>query len=806
MPFKIAWRNITSKPWRTLATVLAVALAVAMVFCMFSFKQAVYEYILATETADAGRSDIIVAKNSSSDRITGDDPLYSVDGIETVCPTLSLYAMLDGEYVKVRGFEASKIDALQTIKPVGGDVELLKRQPDSIAISAAAARKFNLDVGSPVTLELGPSKATFYVAVVAETDGYFLSDSPFVFIGTCADGIARLLGFSYAVYNEIYITAQPDADIDALIETISEIPEYSKMKVDVSKDAAYIEEQTTGLTAPIVLAGAAVLLLMIACVALLFILGEKDKLSMISRLSVVGATKKQLIGIFLIESLIISVIGAVLGTAVASGIFIALLKFTLSSTVSFSVSALKLFGAAAAGIAVAILASVYPLIRAFKGSVRDNQLDKERNTVFKTAFPIALILVTAVSVTIEFCVGGAKGALSVVNVLLALVCAGVCVPYILKGAARLSLKAANPCVKTAALGLRREKRHTRSLTLLTVGTAVGVMLFMAYSLTTNIFDSYIEDFSNMAFVTNVQSDVDTDEFGQIEGVDGATKLVWRTGQLEGASFDKTMNVLGSIDTLDMVEFGYVTPRNIIQERLNSGLPYVVLDIALSELYGVGEGDSVSLTMDGISREFEVAGIVSHRLFSGNYVILSSDLIEDLYDIRIDTVLVVTNGDISEVVGKLRESFASRNYYVVEALEAYRWERQSMGAVFDLVGTLAVIVTIFIFLVTVAGVVVGRSTAERDRMTLLAAGMSKNMLLGTELYEHSLIAVISYICAFTVSVLMTACLINALRLFGLYFEFMYEAWVVALVGAVVCLCFAILPLVLNYKKRYNMRKV
>ncbi|MBO4380745.1 MAG: hypothetical protein J5815_01165, partial [Clostridia bacterium] len=95
---KLALRNITSKPWRTVATVLGIAVAVAMIFAMLSFKGEVYEYISASETSVAGSSDIKIATQSSSDRITTVTPeLQNVEGIETIIPSLYLYAQIGDE-------------------------------------------------------------------------------------------------------------------------------------------------------------------------------------------------------------------------------------------------------------------------------------------------------------------------------------------------------------------------------------------------------------------------------------------------------------------------------------------------------------------------------------------------------------------------------------------------------------------------------------------------------------------------------------------------------------------------------------
>ena len=111
--FKLALKNITSKPMRFVATTLAVAVVVAMIFCMISFKGAVFDYIYATETASAGVSDITISTNSTSDRIMKDDPLQSVEGIEQIVPSLKLYAMYGEEYVGVRGFKKGQLETLE---------------------------------------------------------------------------------------------------------------------------------------------------------------------------------------------------------------------------------------------------------------------------------------------------------------------------------------------------------------------------------------------------------------------------------------------------------------------------------------------------------------------------------------------------------------------------------------------------------------------------------------------------------------------------------------------------------------------
>ena len=806
MLFKLAWKNIKIKPFRAIAIIFAIAISIAMIFSMLSFKDAVYEYIYEIETTDAGNSDIKISYNSNGDRITSIEQLSEVDGIKQVFPTLKLYALLGDDYVQLKGIDFNDLSNFQEIKVLKGNLDDLKKS-DNIAISDLAAKHYNLNIGSQINLKLGTNEANFFVAVIAQNSGYFLADSPFAFVGNVSEGVARLIEPSgLAVYNEIYIKANNSKDIKNLISQISSLRSYQNMKVGISKDSAYIQEQTTSLTAPIVLSGFAVFILSVACVGLLFLMSEKDKIKYISQLSVVGATKKQLFAIFLIESFILAFLGAILGSLIASGIFYGLLKVTLSSAITFHISFAKLFLSAIIGIIVSIFASLLPLFKSLKGTVRENEILKENKSTLSKIMPILFLIVNIILIIIEFTIPSSKGILSIINVILSIITFGLCLNYILQIGAKVSCKIQIPTIKIGALALKREKRFSKSFVTLTVGMLVSMLLFMAYNITTSVFNSYLNDFKNMVFVSNVQSSIDTNEFKEIDGVEKATTLIWKTGKIKSPKIEeKTMNIIGTKNALDIIDFEYITDKNKIYQNLKSDKNYVFIDFALKELYGVNVGDKIDLKLDDKISQFEVGGILKNDLLSGNYLVINEDIIKKDYDISVDTVLAIVNGDSDKIVNQMRLTYANDNYYVIRVLDAYKWERESLDSVFDLIGTLAVVITLFIFITLIAGVVVSRSTASGERSTLLCAGMSKSQLLQTEIFEHVLMSVLAFISSFIVSSILTASFINALRLFGLYFEFMYSPWVVAVVGLCIALAYSFLPIALRFKKRYIIRK-
>ena len=357
MIFGLALKSLRAKPLKTFASVAAIAVAVAMLFCTFSFESAVYDYVYEVETADHGESDIIISTKSGGDRLALVQPLKELDGVEEVIPTLSVYALCErpdapDEYVRLRGFEDGDVGALGGLELVSGSLDSLASHPDDVVISLNAAEHFGLGLGDMFTVSgmtAGGGKANFFVAAIAANTGVFAADSPFTVLGTAGGGIASLISpGGRAVYNEVYVRTEAGTDAAELAERISEMPEYKGLTVSECMDLNYIATRASNLAAPVTIAGVAVALLCFVGLVLVFTSGIADRRSYAARLALVGATKKRIFALFAIESAVMAAGGAVIGSALAVGALALLLHIVLASAASFSVNAALLFAAAAA--------------------------------------------------------------------------------------------------------------------------------------------------------------------------------------------------------------------------------------------------------------------------------------------------------------------------------------------------------------------------------------------------------------------------------------------------------------------------
>lgn len=808
MTLSLALKSLKAKPLRTVASVLAVAVAVAMFFCMFSFESAVYRYVFEVETADFGDSDIMITAKSGGDRIALVQPLYDVEGVESVTPTVSVYALTafgdeeDEEYLRLRGFDEGGIAGLEGLEIIAGDLDL---RSDDVVISKATAERFSLRVDDrlPVRgMTSGGKQVNFYVGAIAENRGPFAADSPYTVLGS-ASRVSSLI-IAGTVYNEIYVTAEEGADLSELRERIAAMPEYASLTVSECLDEEYIATRARNIASPVTIAGAAVALLAVVAVALVFTAGVRDRRAYAAKLALVGATKKRIAALFATESAVTALLGAVLGSLLAVGVFALMIAVVLSSVTAFAVDALLLFAAAVTGAVTAFAASLYPLVNVFRSTARENLVGSVGRRRTGVVAASVLAAVTLVLLLVENLVPGAKGVLSAVDLVLVIACAAAAAPVLVRALGKLLSRTNSPSLMVAGMSAARERKASSASQILAVGMTVSMLLFTAWSLTTSVFSGFTAEFERMILVTNVSAETDTSDFTSVDGVNSAHLMVWRQATLSADGIDaRSVNVLGSADALGLVDFEYLTSREDAERALAEGK--VVLDRSVSELYGVKAGDTVRLDVDGTVREFEVGALVRHNLFNGGYVIVSAEALKEAYDLSPDTVVLTADGDVETVAEEVRSRFADRNYYAVPALAAYEWDTKSLENVFDLIAALAFMLTALAFAVALAGAAAGRSYAGRTRSTLLCAGLSKRGLLGAETVEQTLSAVCAFVFALPASALAALCLVNALSLFGLYFGFMYNVGAALAAGLAVLAAYALVPVVFGFKRGYGMRR-
>ncbi|HKL94156.1 MAG TPA: FtsX-like permease family protein, partial [Clostridia bacterium] len=493
MILKLGERNLLEKPGKAIATILVIALAVAILFCVLSYNSTVQSYMHAVETSNSGNSDITISYRSDGARIVNTNSLNHLQNDFEYCVgALSIFGIYENDesdnYVYLRGFDRDSIETISEIEFVEGSIENLTARYDNVAVSETTAKELGLSLNSEISITVMNVTKTFYVAAIAKGGGLFAKNSPYTIIGINS-GVTRFFSSEWGgLYSEIYIKLKDGVLLTSAIEAIKAIPDYHNMKVEKSIDNTAIDRKSSNLAAPVNIVGAAVIFLALVAILMLFATNEKSKRTFISKMTSIGATKNQVAGIIAVETAIFAVIGSLLGIAFAVVIFKLLLQWTLGSAITLPISFWKLIVSMTVGIIVTMLAGSIPMFLARRRSVRENLLaTSKENNKQKLALFIFMSILLAVCLffefTIETATAGVYALIAFIVLILMVVMFSPMFLTLFEKITRHTQKC-NKSLRIATLNLSRVQSSRRGVQILALGLTVSVMLFVAWNMTT----------------------------------------------------------------------------------------------------------------------------------------------------------------------------------------------------------------------------------------------------------------------------------------------------------------------------------
>lgn len=800
MLFKLAVKNLKSKISNTVLVIFSISIIVAMVFAMASFRPIINDYINEYEVSTANGSDITILPNSGSSRITEYEQSSSK---YKFIPTLSLYPQYRGKYINARGMKWEDIRNNKTIEMHKGTKDI--KNPNEVIISKRTAQIFKLKIGDTITLKLGSITRDYYVIGIAKNKGYFIKDNPNVVLGVIEDGIVHLIGETGLIYNELYAKLAKGVSPDSALGELKE--KYKDFQVKKTGDNQYIKEQADTIVAPMVVAGPIVIGLAIISYFLLFILLNRGRKMYNKKLRQIGATKKETTIIFFYESFIMSLIASLVGIALGIAITAITAFGTLKSISTFKIKPLQAILIPIAGVFLSIALSFLFGIQKKKNGER-KQVNKYRDDYkLILIFAIISIVVWLVFVSVEIAIPALRKAMAIPSMLLMFITLSLLTALFI-GLLRKNKHVSNPIVKLATGSVGIQKRHASLSVGLFVAILITTLLFSGFGVSKKIFSSYLNDFKDFAFVTNIRESTSLEDFKN-KNIDyeQGTKAYWGKGEIKSGRLKFSSMILGSADILDFVDFKYIDKnREEIFEKLNKKNA-VVMDSSKKELYGLKVGDKVTLNINGKDRKCEIVGFVSHTLFAGNYTIMKHENIKELFNERANTVILKKSNKkkMNEFVSNIRSSMSEKNYYAVSALEAFKWETSSTNSILNFMGVVAGAVLVFSLFLTIGMSYMERQKFKKERKVFIQLGGYSKDLFKIEILENGIVAAISSIMAIVGSVFGMMFLIDSLRILGMLFSYTFIWWIPFLISSTFFVCYTIAPIVLKYGSSYNIRE-
>jgi putative ABC transport system permease protein len=309
---KSLWRQRT----RTALTVSGSAVALFV----FAFVGAVQDGLAAlTRQHDAERTLIVFQANRfcpSTSRLPEDyaRTIARMDGVQDVVPikvfTNNCRASLD--VVVFQGIPPEKLRSTRDLRLIAGDWAGFERRRDAALVGQALARRRGLDVGQRFSIgEVTVTVAGIFAATAAEEN----------FLYTQLEFLQRTRGFnSVGTVTQFEVHLSDGADPNAVARSIDHEFRGGPIQTDTRTKGVFEANAVADLAALIgftAYLGYACVGLVLALVATTAVMAVQDRVREHAVLQTLGFTGRRIFGLILAETLLVSLLGGLLGVGLA---------------------------------------------------------------------------------------------------------------------------------------------------------------------------------------------------------------------------------------------------------------------------------------------------------------------------------------------------------------------------------------------------------------------------------------------------------------------------------------------------------
>jgi putative ABC transport system permease protein len=368
LPGQLGRRNSARNPRRTAITAAAMMIGIAVVTAISTVFSSLTASVNKAVDAQL-HADLVIAGQQVSATPPAIDPgalerIRRLPDVDLVAADAFDIAMVNGKQTFVMSWD--DIGAARTVvsmKGVSGSIDAL--DPGTIILDEKTAKTFNLTVGATATIQLArvPERTYRVAGIFAATqigDGIIIP---------WADGQA---GFRSNQPVQAFATLKPGASSDAVKAQVDEILKDSP-EVTVQTRSEYTAQATSIFT--ILLGVVQVLLFIALLIAVLgivntLVLSVLERTRELGLLRAIGMLRSQAMRMITVESMVISLFGALLGIGVGIGLGAAMVRALRDQGfTNFALPWALIVAYVIAGAIVGVLAAILPAVRAARLNV-----------------------------------------------------------------------------------------------------------------------------------------------------------------------------------------------------------------------------------------------------------------------------------------------------------------------------------------------------------------------------------------------------------------------------------------------------
>ena len=634
----LAWRSLAARKLRTLLTVLGVALGVAVLFATQATNATLDAAVDRTVHELVGRADLRVdafAETGLSAETL--DAIRATPGVHVVAPSLQRRTFLvtdvgpAGDPVTVLGIDPATDRSIRDLSLVRG-VDLAPDTLRSVLVTESLAKDRGLDLGSTVTFYGAGAPIDFRVIGIAAGDG----PVPAAFGRTAwiALPAAQEL-FETTSVTSADVTVASDTTVDAVAASLeSAITTEPYVLVRPTEIAAGLRDSTADIRTTLALLAAVVLFVAAFLIFNTLSMTVAERVREVGLLRAAGATRRQIGSLFLLQAVVVGIVGSVLGMlggVALAALVVGLLHQVEGLTVSgVSVRPQDLAFALALGTLVTVVAASEPAWRASRLSPVEalrSRVDPSVGMRAQLRWLVVVAIVVGIG-GIAVLPGGVSagvGLLGPVLVYAILLVAALASPWLLRPLGRAAAIPFGWVFRTETRLMRGILTRDPARTALTVGAlAIGLAMVVAVAsvgaLSRSVASAWITDVVPGSMVVSSIRPIAADEgvaddLAAIPGVAAVTPVGTFDVALQpepgAAPYRVPAAAVSGAAMLADARLTFVSgDRTAALGGLDAG-GTAILPRSLADRLGLGLGDTMRLGFGDAVTDLTVTGVVEH---------------------------------------------------------------------------------------------------------------------------------------------------------------------------------------------------
>ena len=748
---KYTLKSIGERKFRAFLIIFAISLSCGLFLASTRVSDSVSTIYLEKLKAAYGDLDLVIYSSRDSKSSYVSESAYEVakDDIEAaVCflsdsGTYSLGEKDKSWNISISGYRIDEYLKINKLKILEGDVSAF--DGNQIILSQRAASDMGLKVGDTFDMTISEAKRKVTLCAVVAREGMFANEKD-GFVGMMPfDTLSRYKRTSGKA-DEIYLIAKPGIPLETIQNKIKE--NNFNYEVEELFNEQTLKQELSSLTLPFLMMTSMVVFMSAFVIYSCFKVIMLEKLPVVGVFRSVGADKRMINKVLLLEALVYGLIGGICACLLGIGCLYAFEHIILnlmeeSASIKLEIPLTSYIMTIIAGVVMAVFSTAFPILSVSKISLKDIILGsrpykKNKNLKHFIIGMIFIVLGFAMTTLMN-----EDTALLIIIVCFFIIIVGViyALPIIVLGLSKVmgvvfSVIFGNTG-ELAVKNIKKNKSVLNSITLITIG--MGILLTIG-TITKCMQEDTLNRYKgiNCEIMGHVWG-VDNQKIKKLCKVNGVKRVIetmYDYRRIE--AFDNDYLRVETITTTKLtpeVDFHIEGDEEALLSKLQTGR-YLILNNFVKERYKLQEEDQITIDFDGKPRVYTIIGFMDTNYYSNialaSYTYYRQDCKANSFNWIY--MSLEPEADAEEVIKDIEEHLQGIYTYLMTVEGAINEELEANSMIMNLIKLFGILSMVIGVVGVLNNLMISFIERRQNIAMLRAVGMSKSQVLMMILVE------------------------------------------------------------------------